>query len=124
MFRHLGKALLLLRALRGMSQGLVAKRAGLGKSQLSKYERGQELPKLDSLEKILRALDLSCLDLFSALHEIDRRAAELGGFHPEIEGRFPLLAARPGGRSLLTRGGLEESFARIHQGLLALQLRC
>ncbi len=55
MFDHLGKALSLLRSLRGMSQGRVARSAGLGKSQLSKYESGRELPKLDSLARILGA---------------------------------------------------------------------
>ncbi len=123
MFEHLGKALVLLRHLRGMSQGQLARAAGLGKSQLSKYENGQELPKLDSLEKILGALILSYVDLFSALHEIDRRAAGLGAFDPEREGGFPLFAAHPGGKSLLTEKGLEEAFVRIHAGLLDLGRR-
>lgn len=123
MFEHLGRALVLLRRLRGMSQGRVARSAGLGKSQLSKYESGQELPKLDSLERILNAMDLACLDLFSALHEIDRRAATLGAFEPGQEDTFPLFAARPGGTSLLARGGIEEGFARLHGDFLALRQR-
>ena len=36
----------------------MARLAGIGKSQLSKYESGKELPKLDSLEKVLLVLNV------------------------------------------------------------------
>ena len=73
MFRNLGRSLTLLREMRGKSQAQVAREAGIGKSQLSKYESGKELPKLDSLEKVLTALDLGPVDLFSTLEMVDRR---------------------------------------------------
>ena len=77
MFAHLGPALVLLRELRGKSQSRMAREAGIGKSQLSLYETGRELPKLDSLERVLTALGVGHLALFSMLDLADRRAADL-----------------------------------------------
>jgi transcriptional regulator with XRE-family HTH domain len=76
-FTRLGPTLTLIRELRGKSQSRVAREAKIGKSQLSKYERGKEMPKLESLEKVLSALEVGYLDLFYALEVIDRRAADL-----------------------------------------------
>jgi transcriptional regulator with XRE-family HTH domain len=77
MFANLGRTLSLLRELRGKSQARVAREAGIGKSQLSKYENGKELPKLDSLEKVLIALKVGYFEFFYTLYLVDRRAAEL-----------------------------------------------
>jgi len=64
MFEHLGAALRLLREQAGLSQTRAAREAGMGKSQLSKYETGRELPKLDSLARLLQALGVQPLWLF------------------------------------------------------------
>jgi transcriptional regulator with XRE-family HTH domain len=77
MFVNLGRTLSLLRELRGKSQARVAREAGIGKSQLSKYENGKELPKLDSLEKVLNALKVGYFEFFYTLYLVDRRAADL-----------------------------------------------
>jgi len=77
MFANLGRTLSLLRELRGKSQARVAREAGIGKSQLSKYENGKELPKLDSLEKVLNALKVGYFEFYYTLHLVDRRAADL-----------------------------------------------
>lgn len=77
MFKNLGRTLSLLRELRGKSQARVAREAGIGKSQLSKYENGKELPKLDSLEKVLNALRVGYFEFFYTLYLVDRRAADL-----------------------------------------------
>ena len=77
MFNNLGRTLSLLRELRGKSQARVAREAGIGKSQLSKYENGKELPKFDSLEKVLNALQVGYFEFFYTLHLVDRRAADL-----------------------------------------------
>src|SRR5262245_45463790 len=77
MFVNLGRTLSLLRELRGKSQARVAREAGIGKSQLSKYENGKELPKLDSLEKVLNALRVGYFEFFYTLYLVDRRAADL-----------------------------------------------
>lgn len=76
MFKHMGRALSALRELRGMSQAALARKAGIGKSQLSKYENSKEHPKLDSLEKILRALGGRPLMLFYLVEVLDRTAKE------------------------------------------------
>ena len=52
MFSNLGRTLGLLRELRGKSQARVAREAGIGKSQLSKYEKGQSAPTLEFLLKL------------------------------------------------------------------------
>lgn len=77
MFINLGRTLSLLRELRGKSQARVAREAGIGKSQLSKYENGKELPKLDSLEKVLNVLEVGHFEFFYTLYLVDRRAADL-----------------------------------------------
>ncbi len=64
MFEQLGRALRILREQAGLSQTHVSRQAGMSKSQLSKYETGRELPKLDSLARILQALEAQPLWLF------------------------------------------------------------
>ena len=83
MFDNLGRTLALLRQLRGRSQTTVAREAGIGKSQLSKYENGKELPRLDSLEKVLSALQVGYFEFFYTLHFIDEKAGSLGS-DPEL----------------------------------------
>jgi transcriptional regulator with XRE-family HTH domain len=76
MFEHVGLALRVLRELKGISQARLARQAGLGKSQLSKYENGKDLPKLDSLAKVLSALEAEPLALFYLDHFLVRLAAQ------------------------------------------------
>jgi transcriptional regulator with XRE-family HTH domain len=75
MFNNLGRALIRLRERRGASQAATARAAGIGKSQLSKYENGKELPKLESLERVLRVLGVGYFELSWLLDVIDREAA-------------------------------------------------
>jgi len=63
-FAQIGPALATLRERAGMSAAAVAKKARIGKSQLSKYENGREAPKLSSLERILDALNIEPLVFF------------------------------------------------------------
>lgn len=131
MFVNLGRTLSLLRELRGKSQSCVAREAGIGKSQLSKYENGKELPKLDSLEKVLRALEVGHFEFFYTLYLVDRRAAELlrlGGEAAEGEPQEapdfrdehlysipPLLKGHP-----LLSESTDRAFTRVFADLLAL----
>ena len=71
-FRHLGLAIKILRELKNISQAQLAGMAGMGKSQLSKYESGKELPKLDSLDKILVALSATPFSLLLVVNFLDR----------------------------------------------------
>ena len=87
----------------------------MGKSQLSKYENGKELPKLDSLEKLLDALGVSAFDFFYTLTVVNERAASLDALES------PALAWHPPipGSSLLPAEA-EESFAKIFGVILGL----
>jgi transcriptional regulator with XRE-family HTH domain len=71
-FQNLGLAIKVLRELTGVHQARLARMASMGKSQLSKYETGKELPKLESLDKILVALKASPLALFLVVQFLDR----------------------------------------------------
>jgi len=136
MFVNLGRTLGLLRELRGKSQALVAREAGIGKSQLSKYENGKELPKLDSLEKVLRALRVGYFEFFYTLYLVDGRAADLarsdpaspgftgsddgppgngGGFQRDLFYLPPLLKGHP-----LIAESTDEAFTKVFSDLLLL----
>jgi transcriptional regulator with XRE-family HTH domain len=126
MFTNLGRTLGLLRELRGKSQARVAREAGIGKSQLSKYENGKELPKLDSLEKVLIALKVSYFEFFYTLHLVDRRASEL---EPVVNGDgdgaeaapLPLPSFTPG--NTLLDDTTDQAFSQVFTDLLLLYRR-
>ncbi|HEX4965297.1 MAG TPA: helix-turn-helix transcriptional regulator [Thermoanaerobaculia bacterium] len=125
MFENLGRTLGLLRELRGKSQARVAREAGIGKSQLSKYENGKELPKLDSLEKVLLALQVGYFEFFYTLYLVDRRAADLelkdgepGGAPEELLYIPPLVK----GESLLAES-TDQAFRQVFTDLLLLYRR-
>lgn len=73
-FTELGRALRALRESAGLSQADLARKARMGKSQISKYENGKELPKLDSLAKILEVLGAEPLTLFYTAHLLKHRS--------------------------------------------------
>jgi transcriptional regulator with XRE-family HTH domain len=114
MFRNLGPALRLIREERGLSQSALAKAAGIGKSQLSKYESGRERPKLDSLEKLLTVLSIRVADFFTVVSLIDRELARIDG-----------AAGSRGGETVAVSGLLpdivQKALVQIHQDLSNLQ---
>jgi transcriptional regulator with XRE-family HTH domain len=75
-FKQVGSALRLVREERGLSLARLAVLSSSGKSQLSKYENGKELPKLDSLARILDALDVEPLTLFYWAGRLARGVSE------------------------------------------------
>lgn len=133
MFVNLGRTLSLLRELRGKSQAWVAREAGIGKSQLSKYENGKELPKLDSLEKVLNVLEVGHFEFFYTLYLVDRRAADLargtGTAAGPAAGGELLLDDEPAyvpplfkGHPLLSES-TDQAFTRVFADLLVLYRR-
>lgn len=132
MFDNLGRTLSLLRELRGRSQAWVAREAGVGKSQLSKYENGKELPKLDSLEKVLIVLEVGHFEFFYTLYMVDRRAADLNreaGKGAEAAGEEPSLDDEPiypppifRGHPLLSEP-TDKAFTQVFADLLLLYRR-
>lgn len=123
MFVNLGRTLSLLRELRGKSQARVAREAGIGKSQLSKYENGKELPKLDSLEKVLKALQVGHFEFFYTLYLVDQRAAglgrEVGSTSPSPDEPLYLPALVLEGSALMS-AATDQAFARVFADLLTL----
>jgi transcriptional regulator with XRE-family HTH domain len=99
MFQNLGRTLIRLRERSGKSQAALARAAGVGKSQLSKYENSKELPKLDSLERVLAALGVGYFEFFRMLDFADR----------EEPGTQPLTGEE-----------IDERFNRLTQGVFAL----
>lgn len=85
MFERLGLSLRMFRELSGKSQASVAREAGIGKSQLSKYENGKELPKLESLGKVLAVLEISPLTFFYGIAVLEK------GFDPSRRVEAELL---------------------------------
>ena len=127
MFENLGRTLSLLRELRGRSQAWVAREAGIGKSQLSKYENGKELPKLDSLEKVLLVLEVGHFEFFYTLHLVDRRAADLNkgaakAHEPSLDDEPvyppPIFKGHP-----LLSESTDQAFTRVFADLLLLYRR-
>ena len=78
MLDNSGRALFLLRELKGLSRTTVAKKAGISKGKLSGYENGKELPKLAPLAKILEVLEVSFFEFFYTLLVVDQRSKALG----------------------------------------------
>lgn len=72
-FHGLGRALRWLRDRQGKRQYQVADAAGITKAMLSAYETGKQKPSLDTLEKILDALDCDLNDLHNALQIVNER---------------------------------------------------
>lgn len=112
LFGQVGLALQALRELRGSSQAALSRKAGIGKSQLSKYENGKELPKLDSLEKILLALEIRPHTLFY-VSQILSQILEDNDFPS------PLLAEAGFGANLLTQKE-QEAYSRVLLDLMNL----
>lgn len=66
-FQDLGKALRWLRTRQDRKQYEIADEAGITKAMLSAYETGKQNPSIETLEKILGALNLDLLALHKAL---------------------------------------------------------
>lgn len=117
MFDNLGTALGLIRDLRGKSQSEVARAARIGKSQLSRYESGKELPKLDTLARVLQALEVGPFEVFYTMHLIDMGAQKLDlREEARVQALPPLILS---GRGLLA-DPMDEAFERIFRDVLAL----
>jgi len=115
MFDRIGIALELIRQLRGMNQVSLARAAGVGKSQLSKYVNGKEKPKLESLEKLLAVLRVSPVTFFSVLAFLDHQAVRIDNPGEPI----PRLEDVPG-LGLLPES-LQDALEKVVRDLLALQ---
>jgi transcriptional regulator with XRE-family HTH domain len=100
--------------MRGYSQLALSRRARIGKSQLCKYERGRELPKMETLEKVLSALEVPPISFFYTVAMLDDLIAKLDG-GAAAKGSVPVLLP------LTTiQPGLGETFALTMRQLMRL----
>lgn len=101
-FQGLGRALRWLRERQTKRQYQVADSAGITKAMLSAYETGKQKPSLDTLEKILAALEGDLNDLHNALQIVNERpeAIRRAG---RAEGQDAAEAGTPAGRSEVYR---------------------
>lgn len=72
--KKLGLRIKELREKRGLTQFQLAEILNMESSNLSKIERGIQIPKEESLEKIARAFQVSVKDLFDYEHFDDKKA--------------------------------------------------
>lgn len=112
MLENLGRALHLIMSYRGVSQASLAAAAKIGKSQLSNYLNGRELPKLDSLRRVAQALDVGFVEIFTLMEELDRIREGLSSHDLSLLGRSS---------STLMPEDLQEAIKRLALDVLHVQ---
>jgi transcriptional regulator with XRE-family HTH domain len=70
-FQNIGKALATIRRKQGLSQTEFAQGCGIGRGQLSRYEAGRELMKLQTLERMLSQLAVEPEEFFRFVRTLD-----------------------------------------------------
>lgn len=95
-FQGLGRALRWIRDRQGKRQYQVADTAGITKAMLSAYETGKQKPSLETLEKILLALDSDLLDLHNALQIVNERPETARRGPPAREASWQERRGAPG----------------------------
>jgi HTH-type transcriptional regulator / antitoxin HipB len=108
-FQALGRALRWLRDRQGKRQYQVADAAGITKAMLSAYETGKQKPSLDTLEKILDALDCTLNDLHNSLQIVNERPEAI-----RRPGRESGWTTRQGGQDIF---GGERTGSDVYQVL-------
>jgi transcriptional regulator with XRE-family HTH domain len=78
LLRDLGSRIVALREARGMSQARLAKRLGIDRSRLSKWERGQHQPLLKHLHALAEILGVSLAELLTGESVEQRPLIEAG----------------------------------------------
>jgi transcriptional regulator with XRE-family HTH domain len=113
-FQGLGRALRWLRDRQAKRQYQVADAAGITKAMLSAYETGKQKPSLDTLEKILAALDGDLNDLHNALQIVNerpeaiRRSGAAKAMWPLLRREVPAGDGEPSGVDLYQVLGVEQ----------------
>lgn len=85
---NIGKAIKLCRSRKGMTQGILAKKAQISVPYLSQLEQGKRDPTLSALERIANSLEVPLNILFFLGAERD----EIDGMKPELAEKLSHLA--------------------------------
>lgn len=101
-FDHLNRALRWLREERGLRQYHLAEEASITKAMLSSYETGRQKPSLETLDKVLTALDSDLHELADTLDAFAGK--ERSREHPPAPERRPPI---PAVRSASSRRGVD-----------------
>ncbi len=124
-FNGLGRALRWLRDRQGKRQYQVADAAGITKAMLSAYETGKQKPSLDTLEKILAALECDLNDLHNALQIVNERPEAIRrqagrdawqGYRPQDSGQE---GGNAGGGSVYRVLGLKRQLPPLEEQALS-----
>jgi transcriptional regulator with XRE-family HTH domain len=100
LFTGLGRAIRWLRDRQNKRQYQVADAAGITKAMLSAYETGKQKPSLDTLEKILTALECDLNDLHKALQIVNGQPEALTRSGMPREEALPHRREEEGGARL------------------------
>ena len=126
-FHGLGRALRWLRDRQGKRQYQVADAAGITKAMLSAYETGKQKPSLDTLEKILDALDCDLNDLHNALQIVNERPEAIrrsgGQREPGWTGRRDNDSGEAGGADVYQVLGISRPIAPVEEQALSEMLQ-
>jgi len=76
-----------MRQLRGISQEQLALKAGINVSFLGQIERGTKKPTIDTIDKLLDALDISYQDFFDFESDVNQGSAVLDKIMYELKPR-------------------------------------
>jgi len=95
LFYQLGRALRWLRERQGKKQYLVADAAGVTKGMLSAYETGRQKPSLETLEKLLTALEANLHELHNAIQIVNERPEAMRRTGAAGWDAYPLGASPP-----------------------------
>lgn len=112
-FDDVGVIIHVLRVVRGLSQGDLARLSGVRNSSISNYERGKSIPKLDTLEKLAQGLGLPVSAMESTREFIHRMRSRAGGREPSLnlESGGPLV--QPGAYPQLDPDALRAELDRL-----------
>lgn len=87
-----GERIKKIRLEKGMTQKEVAEKCGINDANIRKYESGRQNPKLDTIEKIATALEVSPSELLDWNREIDDLDKEVLKIYPNFNPKYGYIS--------------------------------
>lgn len=117
--KNVGTVIQVLRVVRGLSQGDLARQSGVRNSSISNYERGKAEPKFDTLQKLAKGLELP----FSAMEETQRFIDHIGSLQESETLSTAADLAVPGSDVNAEADRIAQDAGRVVQRLVTLVVR-